>query len=102
VVEGDRGTTTPLTFGVTLSRALSRPLTVCATAQPVTARPILDFTPYRGCQVIPAGETATTFTIDVRGDLVREPDETLSLTITGVGNVRLTDGTATGTIVNDD
>ena len=101
VVEGDRGTT-PLTFPVSLSRPLSQPITVCATALPVTAWPIVDFDPYLGCQVIPAGETATTFTIKVRGDRLREPDEKLTLAIAGLANVRLTDATATGTIVNDD
>jgi hypothetical protein len=101
VVEGDRGTT-PLAFPVSLSRPLSRPLTVCATALPVTAWPVVDFDPYLGCQVIRAGETATTFTIKVRGDRLREPDEKLALVIAGLANVRLTDATATGTIVNDD
>lgn len=101
VVEGDRGTT-PLAFPVSLSRPLSQPLTVCATALPVTAWPVVDFDPYLGCQVVPAGETATTFTVKVRGDRLREPDEKLALVIAGLANVRLTDATATGTIVNDD
>jgi predicted extracellular nuclease len=102
VTEGNRGTTTQLVFPVTLSRPMSQPLTVCATAGPLTAWPVLDFDPYIGCKTIPAGETATSFPVTVRGDNLREPDEKLNLLIAGLGNVRLIDGTATGTIANDD
>ena len=102
VAEGSRGTTTQLAFPVTLSRPMSQPLTVCATAGPLTAWPVLDFDPYIGCKSIPAGETATSFSVTVRGDNLREPDEKLNLLIAGIGNVRLTDSTATGTIINDD
>jgi predicted extracellular nuclease len=101
VAEGDRGTT-DLSFPVSLSRPLSRPLTVCATALPGTARPIVDYQPFFGCQVIAAGATTSTVTVKVRGDRVREPDEKLTLAIAGLADVRLTDPTATGTIRNDD
>ncbi len=101
VVEGDSGTTA-LTFPVTLSRPLGRPLTVCATAAPVTAWPVVDFDPFIGCRTVAAGETATSFTVKVRGDRWREPDEKLNLLVTALGTVRVTDGTAVGTITNDD
>jgi predicted extracellular nuclease len=101
VVEGDAGAT-PLTFQVTLSRPMSRPLTVCATAVPGSAWPVIDFDPYLGCMVVAAGETAVTFPVRVRGDRWREPDETLGLVIAGPAGVRLADATATGTIKNDD
>jgi uncharacterized protein len=102
VTEGDRGTTTALNFPVSLSRLFSKPLTVCASALPLTALPILDFDPYLGCRVIPAGATTVTFPVTVPGDRLREPDEKIALTVAGLADVRLTDGTATGTIVNDD
>jgi len=52
---------------------------------------------------IPAGQTATAFTVTVRGDRWREPDERLRLTIgTLAPGIRTTDGTATGLIRNDD
>jgi len=99
--EGNRGTTI-LSFPVTLSRPLSVPLTVCATALPITALPIVDFDPYLVCKVVPPGATTVTFPVTVRGDHLREPDEKISLTIAALRTVRTTDGTATGTIVNDD
>jgi predicted extracellular nuclease len=101
VAEGDRGTTS-LTFPVRLSRPLARALTVCAAAAPGTAWPVVDFDLFAGCTVLPAGATATSFTVTVRGDRWREPDETLRLVIAGLADVRITDGTATGTIENDD
>ncbi|GID96801.1 hypothetical protein Adi01nite_62130 [Amorphoplanes digitatis] len=101
VVEGDRGTT-PLAFPVTLSRPLSRPMTVCATTVPGSALPTIDFEPYVGCKVIPAGSTGVVFEVRVRGDKVRERDETFKLAIAGLEGLRLIDATATGTIKNDD
>jgi hypothetical protein len=102
VTEGAQGSTAALTFPVTLSRPMSVPLTVCATALPGTAWPIADFDPLISCRTVPAGQTATSFTVTVRGDNRREADETLSVKVTGVGAVRAVDPVATGTIVNDD
>ncbi len=101
VSEGNSGTTA-LGFPVGLSRPLSQPLTVCATAVPGSAWPIVDFDPYFGCKSIPAGETGVTFTVKVRGDRLREPDEKLTLVVAGLGDVRQTDPSATGVIKNDD
>jgi hypothetical protein len=102
VAEGNGGTT-PLVFPVTLSRPLSQPLTVCAAAVPGTALPLIDFNPYVGCKTIAAGGTTTSFTVNVRGDRIRESDEKLSLVIAGLdATVRAVDGSATGTITNDD
>jgi hypothetical protein len=101
VTEGNSGTTA-LTFPVTLSRPLGVPLTVCATAAPVTAWPVVDFDPYLSCRTIPAGETATSFPVKVRGDRWREADERLHLLVTAIGAVRVTDATGVGTITNDD
>jgi predicted extracellular nuclease len=101
VVEGDRGTTT-LNFPVTLSRPLSRPMTVCATTVGVTAWPGSDFDPLFGCRTIPAGASTTTFAVTVHGDVRREPDETFVLLIAGLADVRLTDAAAFGTITDDD
>jgi predicted extracellular nuclease len=101
VVEGDSGTTR-LNFPVALSRPLSQPLTVCATAVLGSAWPVVDFDPYFGCKVISAGETSVTFPVRVRGDKWKESDEKLTLVIAGLASIRLTDPTATGTIKNDD
>jgi hypothetical protein len=102
VTEGDRGTT-PMVFPVTLSRPLSHPLTVCATATPGTAHVLSDFDPYAGCKTIPAGATTTSFTVKVHGDRSRESAERLTLTIAGLDpDLRAVDTRATGTILNDD
>ncbi|GAA3335763.1 hypothetical protein GCM10020358_05320 [Amorphoplanes nipponensis] len=101
VVEGDRGTTS-LVFPVTLTRPLSRPLTVCAGSVPGSARAGSDFEPYLGCEVVPAGATGLTFAVRVRGDTRAEPDERLTLVVAGLAAVRLADARATGTIIDDD
>jgi predicted extracellular nuclease len=101
VVEGDRGTTT-LAFPVTLSRPMSKPLTVCASTTALTAWPVLDFHFYLGCVSVPAGRTSTTIPIAVHGDTRRESDEKVALLIAGLGDVRATDIAAIGTITNDD
>jgi uncharacterized protein len=100
-VEGNSGTIS-LVFPVTLSRPLSRPLTVCASALPGSARAGTDFEPYLVCRVVPAGAAGTTFGVRVRGDRWREPNETLTLAISGLANIRLARARATGTIMNDD
>jgi predicted extracellular nuclease len=101
VVEGDSGTTS-LVFPVTLSRPLSRSVTICASTVPGSAWVGVDFTPYLGCQVVPAGATGLTFPVRVRGDRWKEPDEKLTLVVAGLAGIRLADARATGTIQNDD
>ena len=102
VAEGNSGTTR-LVFPVTLTRPLSRKLTVCAAAVPGTASPLTDFDPYLGCEIIGPGEVSTSFSVNVRGDRRREGDEKLTLTIAGLeAGLRRLDTTATGTITNDD
>jgi hypothetical protein len=53
-------------------------------------------------QVIAAGSTSKTFTVPIYGDLVKEPDETFSVTVSAVSGASTADGYAVGTIVNDD
>jgi hypothetical protein len=52
--------------------------------------------------VIPAGQTSTTAFVPVKGDAVIEPDETVLATVSNVVGAVLADGTAIGTITNDD
>jgi predicted extracellular nuclease len=101
IVEGDGGTTS-LVFPVTLSRPLSRPLTICASTLPGSAWAGVDFEPYLACKAVPAGEAGLTFAVQVRGDRWPEPDERLTIAISGLANIRLADSRAIGTIVNDD
>ncbi|SNY05383.1 hypothetical protein SAMN05421748_101455 [Paractinoplanes atraurantiacus] len=102
VVEGNSGKVA-LVFPVTLTRPLSRAITVCATTVPgTTTLPLADFDPYLGCRIIPAGAVTVDFPVQVRGDRLRESDETLTLEIVALDAVRLIDGSGAGTIVNDD
>ena len=102
VTEGDSGRVA-LVFPVTLTRPSSRPLTVCASTVPgITTLPLADFDPYLGCRTVPAGATGVEFGVQVRGDRLREGDETLSLDVAALGAVRLLTSRGTGTIVDDD
>ncbi|HEX4897454.1 MAG TPA: lamin tail domain-containing protein, partial [Candidatus Limnocylindrales bacterium] len=53
-------------------------------------------------QSIPAGSSSYAFSVTVNGDLAAEPDETFNVTVTNVIGIALGDGSATGTIVDDD
>jgi hypothetical protein len=101
VVEGDRGSTA-LRFPVTVSRPLSKDTVVCAAAIGLTAQVGSDFLPLVECHTLPAGQTSLTFTVTVRGDRRREPDERLLLAVIGGPWLTLADPVATGTIANDD
>jgi uncharacterized protein len=101
VVEGDAGTT-GLSFTVTLSRPLSQPVVLCAATIGLTASGGSDYEPLVGCRTVAAGQTSTTFTVNVRGDTRPEPDERLTLLVAGVPGLRLADPLAIGVIRNDD
>ncbi len=101
VTEGDTGTT-PLAFTVTLSRPLSQAVLLCATTLGLTARAGSDYDPLVSCRTVAAGQTTTTFTVNVRGDTRPEADERLTLLVAGVPGLRLADPLAIGTILNDD
>ncbi|HJU41009.1 MAG TPA: Calx-beta domain-containing protein [Tahibacter sp.] len=51
---------------------------------------------------IASGETTGSVTVDVNGDTTYESDETLTVTLANVTQANVVDGTATGTITNDD
>ncbi|CAO4137061.1 ExeM/NucH family extracellular endonuclease [Methylorubrum extorquens] len=53
-------------------------------------------------QSIAAGQTATTFTVDILGDTVIEPAETFTVTVSNVRGATVADGQGTGTLINDD
>jgi serine/threonine-protein kinase len=53
-------------------------------------------------QSIPAGATSKTVAVAIIGDVVKEANETFSLTVGNVSNAATADGYAIGTILNDD
>jgi predicted extracellular nuclease len=101
VQEGNSGST-PMVFSVTLSRPLSQSVLVCAATVNLTAQAGSDYNQVATCRTLTAGQTTLTFTVNVRGDRRREPNETLALAVAAISNVRLTDPIGIGTIVNDD
>lgn len=104
VQEGDKGTTEAV-FTVMLSEAVAGDVTFdIATADgTATAGSDYDANSVAGA-TIPAGSTAFTFTVDVTGDTLPEPDETFDVNVTNIAGdgVTTTSAHATGTIVNDD
>ena len=91
-------------FTVTLSRASSSDVTVDYATSDGTATAGADYTDTSGTLTFAAGETAKTVSVPVLDDATDEDDETLTLTLSGAsgGGVSLDDGTATGTIADDD
>jgi predicted extracellular nuclease len=101
VVEGDSGTT-PAVFTATLSRPLSQPALICAATIGLTAVDPADYQGLAQCQLLAAGTTTVTYTVSVKGDRRREPDEQFVLAVVAAPFVRLADAVGQGTIVNDD
>jgi cysteine-rich repeat protein len=53
-------------------------------------------------QSIPAGQTSKSFAVTINGDAVAEQNETFNVTVSAVSGATVSDGTALGTISNDD
>lgn len=101
VGEGDAGTAS-LTFTVSLDRPSGRTVTVDYATKDGSATEGTDYTKGSGKVTFAPGETSKDVVVDVTGDTTDEPDETLGLDLSSPTNATLTDGTATGTIVDDD
>jgi hypothetical protein len=62
-----------------------------------------DFLPVPdGAVVVPAGALTATIGITLKGDVVPEPDEVFSITLSNPVGGTIADGQAQGTILNDD
>jgi len=101
LTEGDAGFAQML-FTVSLSRALAATASVNFATQNGTARAGSDFTAASGTLSFAAGETSKTIAVRVAGDAVVEADETFTLLLSRARGAGLSDGSATGTILNDD
>jgi chitinase len=101
VSEGNSGTKNAV-FAVSLSAASTSTVTVSyATANGTAAAPG-DYAAKTGTLTFTPGQTAKTVTVLVNGDTAVEPDEVFTLNLTGPTGATLGDGTATGTIQNND
>ena len=102
VREGNSGTTTNMTFSVTLSAASSQQVTVRFATSDGSASGGQDYTSTSGTLTFDPRETTKTITVRVRGDSTYEPNETFTVTLSNPTNATIADGSATGTIQNDD
>jgi hypothetical protein len=110
--EGTAAGTTTMTFTITMSAVQSEEVTVTVNTSDDTATVAdSDYTPRTAVQVtIPAGMTTATFAVTITRDAKVEGDEAFNVTLSnplldGVAApslVAISDGTAVGTIGNDD
>ncbi|MCC8432068.1 cellulase family glycosylhydrolase [Reyranella aquatilis] len=101
VTEGHAGTS-EMSFTVTLSSATSSPVTVGYATSNVTAKAGQDYVAQSGVLTFAAGETSKVIRVQVTGDTAVEANETLRVTLASPTGATLRDGSALGTIVNDD
>lgn len=102
--EGRRGKTTLFTFTVTLSAAYDQPVTTSfRTANGSATTGGGDYLARTGTLTFAPGETTKTITVEVKGDSMREGDETFYLDLFGnSNNSLLSKYRGIGTILNDD
>ena len=91
-----------VTFTVSLSPASGRQVTVDYATSSGTATSGTDFTAAPGTLTFAANETSKTVSVRTTEDLIKEEDETFTLTLSSPTNATLGDATATGTISDDD
>jgi len=102
VTEGNAGTVNAV-FTVTLTQSVAQPVTVNARTVDGTATSPSDFAAITSLQLTFApGETTKTVTVAVNGDATPEAFETFLLELFSPVGASIADGTATGTIQNDD
>ena len=100
LAEGDSGRAT-MEFRVTL-RGASGEVTVNWATADGTAEAGADYVAGSGRLTFGAGETTKTVSVSVNGDDVYEPNETFTVTLSGVSGATLGRAVATGTITDDD
>lgn len=102
ITEGDNGVR-QLSFAVTLSSAHSQAVTFKATTHDGSATAGQDYQPLVDqLFTIASGQMGATVNVDITGDTDIESDEVFTLTLSQVTAANLINGTATGTILNDD
>ncbi len=101
VIEGDAGQVNML-FTVLLSAASGNGVTVNYGTTAGSATAGLDFQLTSGSLSFAAGTTQQTITVRVNGDFAGELDETFTVNLSGAANATVSDGSAIGTITNDD
>jgi hypothetical protein len=101
VTEGNSGSTT-ITFTITLDQPAPWTVTVDFATVDGTAVAGSDYAAASGTSTFAAGETSKTFTVNVNGDTLVEPDEAFTLALSNPTSATLGTATALGAILNDD
>ena len=102
VVEGNSGIATA-SFAVTLSQPMPSPVRFDIGTSDGTASAGTDYLGRsQAGRMIDAGRTRQVFEVTVNGDTTPEANETILVTVSNVVGATLADGSATGTIGNDD
>ena len=101
VTEGNSGTVNAV-FTVSLSAASGRTVTMNFATADGTATQPADYASTSGSLSFAPGETTKSIEVPVAGELLDETDETFTVTLSAPVNTTFSDGTATGTIVDDD
>lgn len=102
IAEGNSGTTLA-TFTVQLSSPASAPVGYSIATANGTAVAPGDFTAKSLTgQTIPVGAASASFTVSIVSDLAIEPNETFQVNVSSVTGATVVDGSAVGTISNDD
>lgn len=100
VTEGNNGAA--LSFPVTVANPTARAVRLEYHTVKGTALPGSDYKATYSAVTIAAGQTTGTIVIPVISDTVHESTETLTVKATAPGYGTMSDGTATGTIIDDD
>lgn len=101
VAEGNAGTTAAV-FTVSLSNPSSRAITVNFATADGSATAGSDYTAGAGSLTFAPLDTCKTITVPVIGDVVFEPDEAFTVSLSDAVNAVVADAQGTGTIRNDD
>ncbi|PEG40595.1 chitinase [Mycolicibacterium duvalii] len=101
VTETDTGTTN-MVFTVTLDKVSATPVSIAYATSNGTAAAGSDFTAASGVLSFAAGELTQQIAVPILGDTAVEQDETFTLTLSDPNGVTIADGSAVGTIANDD
>ena len=101
IVEGDAGTKL-LTFTISLEEPATGPVSVGYESANGTATAGSDYQAISGLVHFGANEQSKTVTVVVSGDTILEANETFTVNLVSVTGARIIDGTAVGTIVNDE
>jgi hypothetical protein len=99
--EGDSGTRA-LSFPVTLSTPSKRTVSVAFATADGSAVASSDYAASSGTITFAPGETSTTVDVAITGDIDVEADETFTIALSRPANATVADGSAIGTIQNED